>query len=152
MLQHVILEEDPKLRSVQSPATEMRFKWIFMSEEPYISIKYICMYRFYLLLLLGFFLLFVLIQSLEDSANTAIIFWRTRKETEKSISTLNLCYLKWERKETESLKARTEKQGKKPKSKNKPKITENFRAIFENRVPIFPTKDINLSSLKVQRD
>lgn len=74
MLQHVILEEDLKLRSSQSLALEMRFKWIFMNEETFIYIEYICMCRFFCLPLLVGFLLFVKIQSIEDSANTAIIF------------------------------------------------------------------------------
>ena len=39
VLQHVILKEDSKLRSAQSPAMERDFKWIFMSQEPIVSIK-----------------------------------------------------------------------------------------------------------------
>lgn len=55
MLQHVILEVDSKLRSAQSPAIEMGFKRIFMSEEPLDSIKCICMCSF--LVAVGFFVI-----------------------------------------------------------------------------------------------
>lgn len=39
------------------------------------------------------------------------------------------------------------KTGKKP-PQTKPKITENFKAIFGNKAPVFTTREINLCSFE----